>query len=224
MKIKYVVMLICLFLTAGGVSVLAADGSGLSVGVMAPEIKAINSEGEPFVLSDAVAQNPIVLIFYRGGWCPYCNVQLQMFEKQIDAFEQRGVEVVAVSVDNLAEVQKMVEGNSYGVELAQKNPGKYDIEKMGYTFDIVGGMSIETLKEYNALHQVDDETNKKYLEWGIDLEASSGEDHHIIAIPATYVIDTDGKIIFAQSNKDYTVRTMPKEVLMFLDQLEQGDK
>lgn len=208
-----------LFLNISVMTVMA-DGSGLKVGEKAPNFEGITSEGEPFQLQDFYQESPVVLIFYRGGWCPYCHYQLQMFEKKMDQFVDQGVDIVAVSVDTLAEVQKMKDGESYGLELAAKNPEKFDVEQIGYSFDIVGGISVETLKAYNAVQHVDDETHQKYLEWGIDLEVSSGKTHHMIAVPATYVIGSDGSILFADSDRDYKKRTSPETVLEFLESWE----
>lgn len=188
--------------------------AGLSIGLKAPEIIAKTHTGEEFVLSDKYTKKPVVLILYRGGWCPFCNIHLQSFEKIKEEFDSLGVSIVAASIDTVEKAAEISDGTSYGIELGQQS-GK-QVDNISVSFDVVAELDVETLGKYNAVFKVDDNMVVKYAEYGIDLEGASGKDHHIIAIPATYVIDTDGIIVFAESDIDYKIRTSPEKVLDFL--------
>jgi len=190
--------LIFFILAFSATAVIAKEQPGLTVGVQAPDFEAVNYKGEEVRLSNYYQDGPVVLIFYRGGWCMYCNLQLQAFQKELDEFKNLGVSIVALSVDR---VQKAAE------TVAEKELG----------FEVVANPEADILEAYGLIYNVPDELAKKYKEeYNIDLEAASGQTHHIIAIPATYVIDQNGTIVFAYANVDYKVRPEVEEILEFL--------
>lgn len=195
MKKIYLTVLISTFLT---MTALAKDQPGLAVGVQAPDFEAVNYKGEEVRLSNYYQDGPVVLIFYRGGWCMYCNLQLQAFQKELDEFKNLGVPIVALSVDRVQKAAETVAGKELG-------------------FEVVTNPEADILEAYGLIYKVPDELAKKYKEeYNIDLEAASGQTHHIIAIPATYVVDQNGIIIFAYANVDYKVRPEVEEILEFL--------
>jgi len=174
------------------------EAPGLKVGTMAPDFTALTYENNTLTLSDHFKQGPVVLIFYRGAWCPYCSLHLRSFQERLGDFQKLGATVLAVSVDQ----------QEYGIKIVQK-------EALG--FDVISDPGSEILREYNVVFQVPDDLAQKYLdEYQIDLQAHSGRKDHVIAVPATYVIDMTGKIIFAYANTDYKTRTKPEEVLEVL--------
>jgi len=174
---------------------------GLSVGDQAPDFETKNFKGETFKLSDYYSKGPVLIIFYRGGWCMYCNRQLQSYQQSLDEFEKRGIRIVALSVDKVDNAAKTVEEKELG-------------------FEVVSNTNADILEQYGLTYKVPDDLAKMYEEkYSIDLEAASGQTHHVIAIPATYVVDQSGQIIFAYANEDYKVRKSPEEILEFLDNL-----
>ncbi len=105
-----------------------------------------------------------------------------------------------------------VDKPEYGAKIVQK-------DNLG--FEIISDPQADILKSYNVIYKVPDELAKKYLnDYHIDLKAHSGRSDHIIAVPATYVIDKFGRIIFAYANINYKVRTKPEEVLTVLKDLK----
>jgi len=174
---------------------------GLQAGVEAPDFEALNFKGEKVRLSALYEEGPVVLIFYRGSWCPFCNAQLQQLQSRLEDFKKYSASLVAVSVDKIDKAAEAVEGN--------------DLE-----FEIISNPEGDILEAYNLIYNVPDELNKKYKEkYNIDLEAASGRTDHVIAIPATYIIDTKGTIVFAYANEDYKVRTSVEEILQELEKL-----
>lgn len=168
---------------------------GLSVGDSAPDFTAPTYDGGMVTLSSAYAKGPVVLIFYRGAWCPFCSLHLKSFQEKKSEFDLLGASIIAVSVDKPEYLKQMSDKNAL-------------------SFSVVSDAQAEILKNYHVLYTVPAELAEKYKnEYQIDLEAHSGRSDHTIAVPATYVIAPGGKIIFAYSNEDYKVRTKPEEVL-----------
>ncbi len=186
-------------------SARAGINGGLAVGQVAPNFKADNYKGQPVALADYVKQGPAVLLFYRGGWCRYCRAQMQAYQEQLPAFTALGVSVVAVSVDTVPAAARFVEENNLG-------------------FEVVSDSSALTLDLYKVRYQVPLELADLYKEkYGIDLEQASGRTDRIIAVPATYVIDQQGKILYAYVNEDYRVRPAPEDIIEFIRKLGQDD-
>jgi peroxiredoxin len=181
--------------------ILEVTMPGLQLGDQAPDFEALTHEGKPFKFSNSYSQRPVLLIFYRGGWCPYCNLHLQAVQSKIKEFEGLGVSVVAVSVDKPEKAAQTVQEKTL-------------------TFDVISNADAQVLKNYKLVHEIPVELAAKYKnEYNIDLEAASGETHHIVAIPAVYVVNKIGKIIYAFANEDYTVRKNPQELLVALEDL-----
>lgn len=190
---------ICILFTTYHVA--QAQQPGLSVGMMAPDFDASNSENKRIKLSDEYKNGPVVLIFYRGGWCPYCNRHLQDLESHISDFETYNAKIIAVSVDKI--------DNSAMTVADQK-----------LSFDVISNPEGNILEAYNLVYHVPDELAKTYKEiYNIDLVAASGRTDYMIAIPGAYVIDQTGTIVFADANDDYKTRTSPEKILEFLKTL-----
>lgn len=203
-KMSVILMAALLVSLFPGVAVRAqmTEGPGLKVDSMAPDFTAETYAGNMITLSGYYQKGPVVLIFYRGAWCPYCNVHLKSFQDRLEDFKRLGASIVAVSVDK----------PEYGAKTVQK-------EALG--FEVVSDPRADILTAYNVIYKVPDDLAEKYLsEYKIDLQAHSGREDHVIAVPATYVIDTSGKIIFAYADEDYKVRTKPDEVLNILEGLK----
>ncbi len=179
----------------------AREMPGLKSGVQAPDFEALNFKGEKVKLSSLYKDGPVVLIFYRGSWCPYCNTHLQQLRSRLEDIRKYGASLVAVSIDKIDKAAEAVEGN--------------DLE-----FEIISNPEGDILEAYDLIYKVPDELNKKYKEqYNIDLEAASGRTDHVIAIPATYIINTSGTIVFGYANEDYKVRTSVEEILDELEKL-----
>jgi peroxiredoxin len=204
MRTARYILVITVLLTGGlvlaqsdGISI-GEDEIGLSVGTSAPDFTGETYRGNALTLSDLYNNGPVVLVFYRGAWCPYCNVHLRAFQNNIEKFRDLGASIVAVSVDKPQYATKTVSDEALD-------------------FEVISDPGAEILERYNVVFRVPEHLAEKYLqEYNIDLEAHSGRSDHVIAFPASYVIDEDGTIIFADVNLDYKVRTDPDALLRFL--------
>ncbi len=160
-----------------------------------PDVVLKTTTSADFKLREAVKTKPVVLIFYRGGWCPYCVKHLAAvagIEKDLTA---AGFQILAVSPD-----------------LPAKLAETPDREKLTYT--LLSDSSAEAAKSFGLTFQVPDELVSKYKnEYKIDLEAASGQTHHLLPHPAVFIIDQKGVIQFAHINPDYKTRLDPAEIL-----------
>ncbi len=173
------------------------EGIGLPIGNEAPEAALKDADGKSVQLSELYEKGAVLLVFYRGGWCPYCNFQVRALAKGMEEFKKRGVMPVVVSVDKVDE--------------ATKTKKAYDIE-----FPTLSDPKLVAHEAYRVVNEVDDKTYKKLGGYGIDLEKSSGEKHHKIAVPAIFLI-VDGLIKWAHADTDYKVRPKNEQLLAMLD-------
>lgn len=187
--------------TAEPAEVVVEEMLGLQVGEQAPDFEATTYEGKPFRFSEVYSQKPTVLIFYRGGWCPYCNTHLQEIQSKIGDFNRLGVSVVALSVDK---------PENEAATVAEKS----------LSFMIVSNPGAEVLQAYRLVEKVPDEVVAMLKnEYGIDLEAASGQTHHTIAVPAVYILNKNGKVLYAHADRDYKLRKSAEEIVSVLEEL-----
>lgn len=167
----------------------------LQAGVMAPDAKILTADNKPTTLKAAFGGKPTVLIFYRGGWCPFCNRHLAAVGQVQDQLKQIGFQTIAVSPDlpaNLGET----------------------MEKDNVDYKIYSDPSANSLKAYGVAFRLDDKTFDLYKNnYKIDLEARSGSDHHILPVPSVFLIDAKGMIVFSHSNPDYRIRMSGEEIV-----------
>ncbi len=171
------------------------EAVGVKAGSPAPDVNVFTMEGGSIPMMELVAtQGPVMLVFYRGGWCPYCNYQVRGLTEAYEDFRKLGVTPVVISVDSPEEAAKM--------------NAAYDIP-----FPVLSDPDLEAHKAYNVVQQVDDATFKQYKEAGLDLERASGRTHHVVAVPSAFLIDANGVVRWAHADKDYKTRPSTKQLL-----------
>lgn len=163
-------------------------------GMMAPTFEVRDARGNPVRFDPAHLEQPLVLTFYRGGWCPYCNLHLAELRHVQSDLKMMGFELWFISIDR--------------PELLYQSLEDPDI---GYT--VLSDASLAATRAFGLAFRVDDDTLERYEGYGIDLEAISGEDHHVLPAPSTYIIGKDGVIRFAYTNPDFKVRLHPTVLL-----------
>lgn len=166
----------------------------LLLGNALPDVGLRTLEGTPITLKDAVGGKPAVLVFYRGGWCPYCNLQLsslRLIRKDLDAL---GFQLIAISPDTPAELKKT-------------------LDKDALDYRLLSDSSAAAMRAFGIGYEVDAETLEKLSGYGIDLEKASGERHHVLPVPSVYLVDAKGMLQFSYVHPDYTVR-LPEEVVL----------
>ncbi len=184
------------------VSAEAAANRALGVGDRAPDFALPDAMGRTVRLRDLLADGPVVLAFYRGAWCPYCNTQLRDYQRALAQFEAAGAQLVAVSPQSPDSSMSMADRN----DLA---------------YPVLSDRSGDLSSAYGLLFRVDDETRARYQAVGIDLERYAGAEPGTdvawaLPVPATYVIDRGGTIRAAFVEADYTQRASPRQILAAL--------
>jgi peroxiredoxin len=168
----------------------AEDVAPRGVGEVAPAAVLRTQTGGPLDLRSAYAQGPTLLIFYRGGWCPFCSAHLGEIAMMEDELQALGVRVLAVSPDRPERLLAAVEDRQLGYQLLSDSD-------MSFT------------RSFGLAFTVDDETVQRYAGSRSDLQEASGHDHHQLPVPAVYLIDTDGIIRFAYWDPNYRERIDP---------------
>jgi peroxiredoxin len=186
--------ILSILLLAAALAHAETNSTPLKVGDSIPDVK-LRTEGDKEVsLRILVSEKPTVLIFYRGGWCPFCNRHLQLLAGIEDTLNKAGAQLVAISMDQPTKLKATP-----------------DREKLPY--QLLSDSNAAAARAFGIAFKVDDATVEKYKGYGIDLDAASGKYHHILPHPAVFVTDTSGKIRFAHVNRDYKVRLEPSKIL-----------
>ncbi len=174
--------------------------NSLKVGEKAPDFELPNVKGESVNLHSLLEQGPVVLNFYRGGWCPYCNLELNAYNKHLGDIENLGASLVAIS--------PQTPDNS--LSTAEKNDLK---------FEVLSDVGNQTANQFGLVFKVDSSLHEIYTKFGLVIPKFNGDDSWEIPLPATYVIDKDGTVKYAFANADYTKRAEPDEVIAKLQEL-----
>lgn len=175
----------------------------LKAGDRAPVFTLTDPEGASVSSATLLARGPLVVSFYRGVWCPYCNLELQALEAARADIEARGASLVAVSMQNAANSRKSARENKLGFPILIDTGGLV-ANKFGLRYTLSPPMI---------------ELNKTL---GTDLAAINGESSGALPMPGRYVIGQDGIVAYAEVNPDYTHRPDPSDLLPILDQLARS--
>lgn len=177
------------------VSAAAPDAAiGLTVGQKAPAVTLQTIDGQSVSLESLYAKGPVVVTFYRGGWCPYCTKALAAWETRLPELASAGGSLVAVTLEKPEQME------------ATQAKAAPDIT-------ILGDPAAEAAKAFGLLFTVDEATQKKYKGYGIDVAANNSNGQWTLPHPGTFVIDTQGVIRWAWVEEDYRKRADPEEVI-----------
>jgi len=180
-----------------------APGKALKAGDVAPEFALPDPDGTLVSSRTLLAAGPLVVTFYRGVWCPYCNFDLAALEEARADIEARGAQLVAISQQTGANSRKSQRQNHLGFPILSDHGGE-----IGARFGVRW-----TAPEYlRAVHRA----------LGADLSQFNGEDSWTLPMPARYVIGQDGVIAYAEVNADYTHRPEPSAIFPVLEQLQRA--
>jgi len=163
------------------------DVRPLSVGTRAPAFAAQTVDGKVRAFSSDGYQKPTVVIFYRGGWCPFCNTQLSGLHTVEAKLRERGFEIVFLSTDQ--------------PKLLYSSLKDADIH-----YTLLSDSHLKAAQAFRVAYHVNGDTLAKMREYGVDLEATTGTTLHELPVPSVFIIDTSGTIRYVYSNPDYKIR------------------
>jgi peroxiredoxin len=175
----------------------AKDPEGLRPGDKAPFFHAEDQFGEVIDLEKQLASGPVVLMFYRGHWCKYCNKQLEELSDSLQYLAAKGASIIAVT----PEVMEFVDETS---------------KKFDDAIRIISDKDMKIMNAYGVSFEVSGFTVLRYKTIGIDLNEFNGNNGTSLPVPATYIINQDGMINYAYFDKNYKKRVSVKTLLMNL--------
>lgn len=179
---------------------LSRSGIGdraLKIGDTAPDFELSKPSGELVRLSGRLRSGPVIISFYRGGWCPYCNLELTALENARSQFEDLGAYMMAISPQRPEQTAEMA-------------------EKQGLTYDLLSDPGNTVAQTFGIVYHLHDEMQSIYDEFGLDLPVWNGDESFDLPVPATYVVDSESRIRMAFVDPDYTKRLDPSEIIRTL--------
>ena len=177
--------------------VLAAQEKpeGLFINSKAPDFKANDQYGKEIRLKEILKDSLVVLVFYRGQWCPYCNRYLKKLEDSLQLIKEKGARLIAISPEK------------------PENIGK-TIEKTKATYPILYDKDMKIMKAYDVAFELDEKTVSRYKNADIDLADANGQKNKVILpVPAIYIIRKEGTIVYRFFEPDYKKRVSVQEIL-----------
>ncbi|WP_295685926.1 peroxiredoxin-like family protein [uncultured Nevskia sp.] len=175
----------------------------LKAGDQAPAFTLLDSDGKSVSSADLLRKGPLVVTFYRGAWCPYCNLDLQAIEAAAKEIREQGAELVAISPQTAIFSRKAQRDNKL-------------------SFPILSDRGGETAATFGIRFVLPEYLREIYKMFKIDLAETNGEPSWTLPMPGRYVIAQDGVIAYAEVNPDYTRRPDPSELLPTLKQLARA--
>ncbi len=166
----------------------------------APQFALNDPDGRPVDSRELLAKGPLVVSFYRGAWCPYCNLELRALQAALPEIVARGASLVAVSPQTAPNSRKSQRDNKL-------------------TFPILSDVRSEVANAFGIRFALPDYLIDLYKSFKNDLPAFNNDPSWVLPMPARYVIGSDGVIAYSEVNPDYTHRPDPSELLPVLDHL-----
>ena len=170
---------------------------------MAPDFSLPNVRGEEVRLSQLLAKGPVVLTFYRGGWCPYCNLQLRAYQRVLPEIRALGASLVAISP-----------------ELPNKSLST--AEKNALEFEVLSDVADDAGRAYRLVFEFSEALKQVYLASGNDLSQWNADHEWHLPIPATYVIERNGRVKLAFVDPEYRHRLEPADIISTLRTLAKA--
>jgi peroxiredoxin len=176
---------------------LVASGMGeraIKEGDIAPAFTLPDAHGQTVALSSLLSSGPVVLTFYRGGWCPYCNLQLRAYQQIVPELRAFGAQLVAVSPQ-------------------APDDSLSTVEKNALDFLVLSDVAAEAARDYGLLFEFSEALREAYVAMQRDLTGLNADGQWHLPVPATYVIVPDGRVVLAHVDPEYRSRLEPTEIV-----------
>lgn len=173
----------------------AVNAKGLAVGEKAPDFTSINASGNPVSLSEQLQSGPVVLKFYRGEWCPICNLDLQAVQRRLPEIKALGASLIAISPQSPDDA------------LTAK-------EKNALEFEVLSDPTQTVIKAYNLQFDPGDDYHSRR-----DLSEVNGDGSVLLPVPATFIVGQNSIVEAAHVEANYTERMVPEEIVEALERL-----
>jgi peroxiredoxin len=169
--------------------------TGINKGDAAPLFSSADNSGKTIDLAAILkSHKAVVLFFYRGQWCPYCNKYVKQLQDSLTLLTAKGAYVIGVTPETGENINKTM-------------------EKTHASFSIIQDKGYSIMKDYKVNYTLDVATTDRLKNYGIDLEKNNGNNDRVLPVPATYIIGHNGKIIYVHFDKDYRKRPAVSDLL-----------
>ena len=202
---KFLLVLVFVFSVPLGTWANDALPDSLSVGGKAKDFILPGAHGQDARLYDALQEGPVVLSFYRGGWCPICNEQLQAYQARLGDIKALGGQLIAISPETPSHAEATALKNHLG-------------------FAVLSDRDNAVAKAYGIVWRVPDSHQEGFAQWlkgatGQSLADYNGQEGYELPVPATFVLSTDGTVVYAFKDVDYKKRASVDDILSALQSL-----
>ena len=175
---------------------------GINVGEKAPDFVLNNALGKPVSLKEELKKGPVVLVFYRGAWCPFCNMHLHVLQQSLPEFKEYGAQLITITPQT---PDKSVE----------------QFKQKGYPFEVLSDLDSQVMKDYQLYFELPAELVDVYKKHGLDIEAFNGKDRNVLPVPGSFVIDTNGVVRAMHADTDYKKRMEPTAIIDALKKMQK---
>jgi peroxiredoxin len=191
---KIISALLPLLLFAVTVSAQEEKPEGLFINSKAPDFKATDQNGKEVSLKELKKKGPVVIVFYRGYWCPYCSKFLKKLQDSLQLITDKKASIVAITPEAKEGIDSTV-------------------QKTGASFPIIYDEDMKIAKNYGVFYRVDDRTVTRYQTQGIELLKTNHQTEAALPVPAIYVVNKEGSVIFRYFDVDYRKRIPVRELV-----------
>ena len=174
---------------------------GIQVGDQLASFELPNQLGQTISLDELQGDSNIVISFYRGGWCPYCNIELCVLQQALPEFKSHGARLIAISPQLPDESMSTAEKNEL-------------------SFPVLSDAGNKVAREFGLVFTLSEQLRPLYESFNIDLPATNGDKSFELPIPATFIIDSDGVVKGAFVNADYKQRMDPSDIINVLKEIK----
>lgn len=202
MKAIFLALIVAAMLVSASAQVTVEDArkSALNIGAKMPTFTLNDSLGKSVSSKDLLEQGNLVIVFYRGAWCPFCNKYLNTLQKSLPQIKAAGGHLVAISVENADRSQAVAKKNEL-------------------TYTVLSDPDLTVARMFKIVYQMPDELNTKYKSGGLDVAKYNSMPKAELPISATYIVNKKGEITYAHIEPDYKKRPSPDEIVAALTKI-----
>ncbi|RMF03079.1 MAG: AhpC/TSA family protein [Chloroflexi bacterium] len=173
------------------------EAQSLQVGDKIPPFALGNAVGQTVSADDLLKAGPLVISFYRGAWCPYCNLELRTLQQALPDIRAAGGQLVAISPN-------------------QPDSSLSSVEKHGLTFEVLSDVGNHVARQFGLVFSVGSDVRPMFQKVGFDIPGQNGDDTWEIPVPATYVVNPAGQVVYRFVDPNYTRRAEPADIVAAL--------
>ena len=172
----------------------------LAVGATAPDFTLPDTHGANITLATVLARGPAVITFYRGSWCPFCDLQLRSYQSALAEIHARGAELIAISPQT-------------------PDHSLSDVEKKQLGFPVLSDVGNRVARAYGLVYKLSDALQQVQIGFGSPLPTFNGDESWELPMPGTFVVDRTGRIVLAHVDPNFMVRLEPAAIVEALTRI-----